>query len=251
MRRMLALLLVACSSEPSIVAERTPRTVAPDRALLATPKTGMLVREPQPVAECEEGESRQCWVEEAVPFARMIHRQMHCQRMEDGTVRWSKGECYTPLALVFDPDPVEFTRPSGTFAIGGVSRTQWIGPKTPWLGLDRDGSGCVESESELFGPSAYGDDGFATLAAFDDDGNGLIDARDAVFERLLLWSDADQDRRCTPLEVLSLREAGVRSLSLAAQKGPPSPSSYEGLIAPMEHARGTGRIVDVFLAPMD
>ncbi|MGP1665284.1 MAG: hypothetical protein ACTS5I_05105, partial [Rhodanobacter sp.] len=48
------------------------------------------------------------------------------------------------------------------------------------------GDGTINDGRELFG--ALSGDGFADLAAYDDDGNGWIDENDAVFSKLLIWS---------------------------------------------------------------
>jgi len=78
-----------------------------------------------------------------------------------------------------------------------------------FLAFDRNGDGRINDGSELFG--ARSGDGFAELAALDDDGNGWIDENDAAFDKLRLWSKdaAGEDR------LLTLREANVGALSLA------------------------------------
>lgn len=54
-----------------------------------------------------------------------------------------------------------------------------------YLGLDRTGNGRIESGAELFGPRSG--EGFAELATYDLDGNGFIDAQDAIWQDLYLW----------------------------------------------------------------
>ena len=68
----------------------------------------------------------------------------------------------------------------------------WVGAETPWLALDRNGNGLIDDGRELFGSMTELPDGrrapngFAALAALDDDGDGRITARDAAFARLLV-----------------------------------------------------------------
>ena len=120
--------------------------------------------------------------------------------------------------------------------------------RTPWLALDRDGSGCIEQQSELFR--------FDELAALDDNRDGRIDAEDGAYERLVLWSDRDGDRRCVASELTTLRDAGVVALDVDfAPKPPHAFGSHEGEVATMVYradggAPRRGRIVDVYLAPM-
>jgi len=88
---------------------------------------------------------------------------------------------------------------------GAAETVSFVGPGSAFLALDRNGNGRVDDGSELFGPASG--DGFAELAAFDDDGNGWIDEADAVYARLSLWSAASG-----PLA--SLAEAGVGAIGL-------------------------------------
>jgi hypothetical protein len=176
---------------------------------------------------------------------------MQCVLMADGAHHFERESCNTPLVLSFDGAPVRFTDPPGEFAIGVSSRTQWVSAATPWLVLDADGSGCIESERELFGATDGASNGFEKLARLDDDANGRIDAHDAAFARLALWYDRDQDRKCTPSELVSLEDAGVVSIDLAhTARGAATGGSFEGERGAFELASGArGRVVDVYLAP--
>lgn len=76
-----------------------------------------------------------------------------------------------------------------------------------YLVFDRNGDGKVEDGSELFG--AISGDGYADLSALDEDGNGWIDAADAVSEQLYLWRpESGGDAK-----LITLAEAGVAALS--------------------------------------
>lgn len=234
-----ALCLAACTAEaPSIRAERIANSAVVERNGLGIDARGLWQRPPDPFAECELGASREC----GVPRARdgRPGPAMHCMLMADGSRRWARAECNTPLVVAFDASPVEFTRAPGAFAIGPSERTEWVSAKTPWVALDRDGSGCIESARELFA-------GFAALAELDANGDGCIDARDPAFADLVLWSDRDQDKRCTPNEVSALAER-IDALPLAYVERRASVASYEGETATL--ARGA-RLVDVHLAPIE
>jgi hypothetical protein len=129
----------------------------------------------------------------------------------------------TPLVLAFDAEPVLFTRAGGEFDLMGreaTVRTDWVGAATPWLAMDRDGNGSIDDGRELFGSMTLLPDGrratngFLALAALDDDGDGRITAHDASFARLLVWRDANQDRRSQPDELTSAEAAGLVSIEL-------------------------------------
>jgi hypothetical protein len=79
-----------------------------------------------------------------------------------------------------------------------------------FLALDRNGNGRFDDGSELFG--ARTGDGFAELAALDDDRDGWIDEDDAAYDRLRAWDGATAP--------LSLREAGVGAIHVGSVRTP-------------------------------
>jgi hypothetical protein len=60
-----------------------------------------------------------------------------------------------------------------------------------YLAADFNRNGKIDDGGELFGPTSG--DGFADLAAHDDDGNGFIDQGDAIWDLLRLWSGDDAE----------------------------------------------------------
>lgn len=78
-----------------------------------------------------------------------------------------------------------------------------------YLVFDRNGDGRVNSGAELFGPQSS--DGFAELAALDEDHNGWIDENDNAFSQLRLWQGA-AGTSLSSLQTLS--SAGVGAIAL-------------------------------------
>jgi hypothetical protein len=141
----------------------------------------------------------------------------------DGTWQWQDQPCDTPLVLAFDREHVEFTRALGEFDLAGEAAsvpTSWVSARTPWLAIDLDGNGRIDDGRELFGSmtelpgGGRARNGFEALAALDDDHDGMITDRDAAFDRLVLWRDADQDRRSGPGELVAARDAGLVAIRL-------------------------------------
>jgi hypothetical protein len=143
--------------------------------------------------------------------------------LSGGTWQWEEQPCDTPLVLAFGGEPVTFTRAAGDFDLvgrGASIGTDWVSAATPWLAIDLDGNGQIDDGRELFGSmtelpgGGRAPNGFAALAALDDDHDGEITERDAAFARLLVWRDGDQDRRSSPDELTTLRGAGVVAIRL-------------------------------------
>lgn len=77
-----------------------------------------------------------------------------------------------------------------------------------FLALDKNGDGIINDGSELFGTKSG--DGFADLAAYDEDGNGWIDENDPIFDKLRIWTKDSEGK-----DVLcALSKAGIGAIYL-------------------------------------
>ncbi|MCG8709142.1 hypothetical protein JHU04_002376 [Brenneria sp. 4F2] len=131
---------------------------------------------------------------------------------------------YSPLILDLDGDGVE-TADNGVFfdhdGNGFAEFSGWVGKDDGLLVLDKNANGQIDDGNELFGNNSVTDtgknatNGFTALAEYDHNDDGVIDSQDAVFETLQVWRDVNGDGVTDSGELLSLGEAGVKSINLA------------------------------------
>ncbi len=125
----------------------------------------------------------------------------------------------TPIVLDLDGNGIHTVAredSTGKFDLLGSGKaidSGWISSGDAFLAIDIDHNGRIESLSELFGGTTRGD-GFAKLAAFDSNGDGVVDVKDAHFADLRVWQDANGNHQTDAGELRTLAEAGVASLKV-------------------------------------
>ena len=140
-------------------------------------------------------------------------------------VQYSTGSGpYPPVVLDLDGDGVELRSVDGSRISvveqdGSITRLGWVGPDDGFLALDRNRDGAIDRVDEIcFVEDAVGaKTDLEGLAAYDTNANGLLDNADKRWAEFQVWRDKDQDGRSNKGELLSLDEAGVRSISLKGE----------------------------------
>ncbi len=141
----------------------------------------------------------------------------------ENDMSWDAG--ITPIVIDLNGDGIQTVsraNSTGAFDLLGTGRaiaSGWLSGEDGFLAWDRNGNGRIDDISELFGGNNKGD-GYAKLAAFDSNGDGVVDANDAAFADLRIWKDVNGNHQTDAGELLTLDEAGVASLSLAYQAVP-------------------------------
>jgi len=125
-----------------------------------------------------------------------------------------------PLALDLDGDGKILTSAMASsnayFDIdndGIAEHTGWINPGDGLVVNDINGNGSIDGLNELFG--GPGANGFEALRnAGDDNQDGQIDAQDAIYQKLRVWVDTNQDGLSQAGELHTLQELGIDAIKL-------------------------------------
>jgi hypothetical protein len=153
----------------------------------------------------------------------------------------------SPIVLDLDGDGVETTALSksmtgGTHfnldAKGLAENTGWVGKDDGLLVRDLDGDSQITSGRELFGNHTLltqgthagqeAANGFEALQELDSNADGVVDAKDAAFATLRIWKDANGNGLTDAGELLTLVQAGVRSLRVTYTDNPNANADAQG-----------------------
>jgi Ca2+-binding RTX toxin-like protein/LysM repeat protein len=128
----------------------------------------------------------------------------------------------SPLVLDLDGDGIELSHVFDNAVFfdidndGHGEKIGWVKPDDAHLAIDVNGNGQIDNITEL-----YGDDvmpAFKKLALHDSNKDGIIDAHDHDFNKILVWRDLNQNGVSEPGELKTLAETGIASISLDEKK---------------------------------
>ena len=125
------------------------------------------------------------------------------------------AEMVDPLVINLDNNPARISDQKFYFDLDCDGQNEYISSLSRgsgFLALDKNGDGTINDGSELFG--ALSGDGFAELAAYDEDGNGWIDENDSIFSQLRIWTQDENGQA----ELYGLKESDVGAICLAKMK---------------------------------
>jgi len=122
-----------------------------------------------------------------------------------------------PLVINFGGSAAQLSSTKFTFDLNADGQSETIafpGSSSGFIALDKNNDGVINNGSELFG--ALSGDGFADLAAYDQDQNGWIDENDPIFEQLKIWSKGETGAD----HLVGLKASGVGALYLSKVSTP-------------------------------
>ena len=126
------------------------------------------------------------------------------------------GNGFAPVSV---KDGVNFDLDQNGFA----EKMGWTSGDDAWLVVDKNGNGKIDNGSEMFGDKTklsngqYAKNGFEALREYDSNHDGIIDANDADFGKLMVWVDANGNGISESGELMTLAAAGVVSIDLGYQ----------------------------------
>ena len=122
-----------------------------------------------------------------------------------------KVQTCDPLVINLNGDVAELSDQKFFFDIDGdgvKDQVSMLGSGSGYLALDKNGDGIINDGNELFGPQTG--NGFADLAAYDEDGNGWIDENDAIWSQLKIWCKTESGED----QLYTLADKGVGAICL-------------------------------------
>ena len=140
---------------------------------------------------------------------------------------------YSPLVLSFEEsrqvhtiNPLRSRVSFDLNADGSKEKTGWIQGNSGFL-VVADQRGRVKDGSQMFGQATLlagthkrANDGFAALASYDANHDGVVSKADPIFKKLGVWFDKNENGISEPWEVRSLSELGVTKISVKSEPVP-------------------------------
>ena len=122
------------------------------------------------------------------------------------------GGFYSPLMVFFDEKRPSFNNVVD-FNMGHGLKTYWPEKEHPGYFIALPVNGRIKDVNQLFGESKKFGNGFEKLATFDANKDGVIDRKDPVFKKLVLWKDVSGSGKFSAKDSIALSKK-IKSIDL-------------------------------------
>lgn len=129
----------------------------------------------------------------------------------------SGGRQVDPLVVNLNGNVAQLTNQRTQFDLDGDGKDEQVAFATgdsAFLAIDKNSNGTIDDGNELFGPKSGS--GFADLAKYDDNGDGLIDQLDDIWKELVLVQRDESGKE----SLLSLQDVGISAFVLERTRSP-------------------------------
>ncbi len=130
------------------------------------------------------------------------------------------GSYYSPLILFFGKERPQYLGQSSFPLIPNQRFINWVEPHAPgyFLAIDKYGNKTINNANQLFGNTDFSKNGFEALKKHDKNHDGVIDRKDPIFKKLILWNDKNGNGLTDKGEVFKITDKGVISINLKYDK---------------------------------
>ena len=136
---------------------------------------------------------------------------------------------FSPIILDLDRDGIETISKNNNIhfdlnANQFAENTGWVGSDDGLLVLDLNNNGIIDNGRELFGEhtllkdGSLAKNGYQALAEYDENGDGVIDKKDSIWQKLKVWQDKNSNGYTDENELISLEKAGISAISTKYSK---------------------------------
>lgn len=126
------------------------------------------------------------------------------------------GPTIPPMAIDLDGEGIEtidINKSQIYFDVdndGFREQTGWISKNEAILAIDKNENGKIDNQSEMFGSTEK--TGFEELKELDTNNDGIIDSKDADFNKIRIWQDLNENGVTDEGELKTATEAGIKSI---------------------------------------
>ena len=148
----------------------------------------------------------------------------------NGTIIDDDPEDVDPIIIDLNKNGITSTKLNNTIYFDHDNNnfkeaSSWIDKGDAFLALDKNSNGLIDNGNELFGNHTISNtrfkytnnkatNGYEALKAYDLNGDNVIDSKDEIYDKLLLWKDSNQNAITDKGELIKLKDSGIVSIDL-------------------------------------